>query len=122
MADPQRRAGLLQLQVNGEIQDAKGEFSYALGTPKRTAIIGVDGVHGYKEEPQVAFIEGMITDRLTLDVQALATITGATITLAIANGKTISLRQAWYAGDATVKTGEGEIAVRWEGRSGQEIS
>lgn len=122
MGDPQRRAGLLQLQVNGEIQDAKGEFSYSLGTPKRTAIVGSDSVHGYKEEPQVAFIEGMITDRLTLDVAALSTITGATITLALANGKTISLRQAWYAGDATVKTGEGEIVVRWEGKSGQEIS
>jgi hypothetical protein len=69
MAD-QRRAGLLQLKVNGEIQDAKGEFTYDLGQPKRTAIIGADGVHGYMEEPQVAFIEGKITDRGTLDVDS----------------------------------------------------
>jgi hypothetical protein len=122
MADSQRRAGLLQLQVNGEIMDAKGEFSYSLGTPKRTAIVGTDGIHGYKEEPTPAFIEGMITDRVTLDVAALSVITGATVTLALANGKTISLRQAWYAGDATVKSGESEIMVRWEGKSGQEIS
>ena len=121
MAD-QRRAGLLQLQANGEIQDAKGEFTYALGIPKREAIIGADGVHGYKETPTVAFIEGAITDRQTLDVAALAAGKDLTITLSLANGKVISLRSAWYAGDGTVKTGEGEIAVRWEGKSAQEIS
>lgn len=121
MAD-QRRAGLLQLQVNGEIQDAKGDFSYNLGKPKREAVIGADGVHGYMEKPQVCYIEGAITDRQTLDVAALANGRDLTVTLAMANGKTVVLRNAWYAGDGTVTTAEGEIAVRWEGKSAQEIS
>lgn len=121
MAD-QRRAGMIQLQINGEIQDAKGEFSYGLGTPKRTAIVGADSVHGYREEPQVAFIEGAITDRGTLDVAALATAKDVTVTLSLANGKVIVLRDGWYAGDGTAKTSEAEIAVRWEGKSAKEIS
>lgn len=121
MAD-QRRAGLIQVQVNGEIQDAKGEFSYNLGRPKRTAIVGSDGVHGYKEEPQVAFIEGMLTDRSTLDLDAVVTAKDQTVTVTLANGKMVALRDAWYAGDGTAKTGEGEVAVRWEGKSAEEIS
>lgn len=119
----QRRAGLLQLQINGEIFDAKGDFSYNLGSPKRESVVGSDAVHGYKEMPQVAFIEGAITDRSTLDVKSLVSADGVTVTLRLANGKTILLPDAWFAGDGNVGTGEGEIAVRFESRSqGQEIS
>lgn len=117
----QRRAGLIQLQVNGEIQDAKGSFSYNLGRPKREALVGSDAVHGYKEMPQVAFIEGAITDRGTLDVAAIATGRDVTVTLSLANGKMIVLRDAWFAGEATASTEEAEIPVRWEGANAEEI-
>lgn len=121
MAD-QRRAGLIQLQVGGVIQDAKGNFSYNLGLPKREAIPGADGIHGYKETTQVPFIEGAITDRGTLDLAVLAAGTGLTITLQLSNGKTIVLGNAWYAGEGTASTEEAEIPVRWEGQTGKEIS
>jgi hypothetical protein len=118
----QRRAGLIQLHINGETQDAKGSFSYNLGKPKREAIVGADGVHGFKETPQVAFIEGAITDRGNLDLAALATLTGATVTLSLANDKVVVLRDAWHAGDGTVSTEEAEIAVRFEGANAEEVS
>lgn len=118
----QRRAGLIQLQVDGEIQDAKGSFSYNLGHPKREAVVGSDGVHGYKETPQVAFIEGAITDRGTLDLEALVTGSDLTVTLTLGNDKVISLGGAWFAGEGTGSTEEGEIPVRWEGKIAKEIS
>lgn len=121
MAD-QRRAGLIQLQVDGAIFDAKGKFTYNLGLPKREPIVGSDGVHGYKETPQVAFIEGAITDRGTLDVAAMIKATDLTVTLKAGNGKTISLGQAWFAGDGNVDTEEAEIAVRWEANTAEEIT
>lgn len=117
----QRRAGIVYLKVNGEIQDAKGNFNYNLGKPKREAIVGADTVHGYKETPQVAFIEGEITDRGTLDLEALVTMDDATITLELSNGKVVVLHQAWFAGEGTVGSEEANIAVRWEGKSGEEI-
>lgn len=117
----QRRGGVIFLQLNGEIMDAKGSFSYNLGRPMREAIVGHDGVHGYKELPQVAFIEGEITDRGTLDVDALVKTEGATVTLELGNGKVIALRDAWFAGEGTGNTEEGNIAVRFEGKSGEEI-
>ena len=118
----QRRAGLIQLQVNGEIYDAKGSFSYNLGRPKREAMPGSDGIHGYKETPQVAFIEGAITDRGTLDVAAVVSGRDLTVTLTLGNDKVIVLRDAWFAGEGTASTEDAEIAVRWEGASAEEIS
>jgi len=42
------------------------------------------------------------------------------VTLQVANGKTIVLRNAWFAGEGTVQTEEGNIAVRFEGLSATE--
>lgn len=121
MAD-QRRAGSIQLKINGEIFDCKGNFTYGLGRPKREAIVGADAIHGYKEMPQVAFLEGAITDRGTLDLAALVTGRDVTVTLELANGKLIVLRDAWYAGEGSASTEEAEISVRWEGANAEEIS
>ncbi len=118
----QRRAGIIQLAINGEIYDAKGNFSYNLGAPKREAIIGSDKVHGFKEMPQVASLEGEITDRGTLDVSALVNLENATATLSLANGKVFVLQQAWYAGDGTIQSEEGNIQLLLHGISGEEIS
>lgn len=118
----QRVAGLIQLQTNGEVLRAKGEFSWNLGKPKRSAVVGSDGVHGYKEEPQVAFIEGAITDAGDIDGAALATLKDATVNLKLGNGKMIVLNKAVFAGDGTGKTGESEIGVRWEGDSAEEVT
>jgi hypothetical protein len=112
----QRRAGILFIKVNSAIYDAKGNFTYNLGIPKREAIVGADGVHGYKEMPQVAFVEGEFTDGIDLDLAALCKLDGVTVTLELANGKVITFRQAWFAGDGNVQTEEGNIAVRFEAK------
>lgn len=117
----QRRAGLIQLQIDGMIYSAKGNFTYNLGLPKREAIVGADGVHGYKETPQVPFIEGEITDWATLELAQLVATADATVTLKLANEKTINLQHAWYAGDGTGNTEEANIGVRFEGASNEEI-
>src|SRR5574340_429631 len=117
----QRRGGVISLQVNGELYEAKGDFTYNLGRPMREAIIGADAVHGFKETPQVAFVEGEITDRGTLDLDKLVTLEDATVTLQLANGKVIVLRDAWFAGEGTGNTGEGNIGVRFEGKDAEEV-
>jgi hypothetical protein len=116
-----RVAGTLFLAVNGTSIPAKGNFSVGFGSEKKTAVIGVSGIHGFKGETQVPFIEGTITNRSGLDVKALLAIEDATITLQFQGGKTLVLRQAWHAGDGTLNADEGEIAVRFEGLSLEEI-
>jgi len=114
MANPNRRAGIIFIKVDGDLLDAKGNFTYNLGQPMREAIVGADKIHGYKETPQVAMIEGEITDRGTLDFTELVGKDGITVTLDLANGKSLVLNDGWFAGEGSAQTEEANIAVRFE--------
>jgi hypothetical protein len=116
-----RVGGIIFLKSDGELFDAKGEFTYNLGVPKKEGVVGADTVHGYKETPQLPFIEGAITDRKDLDSEKLRKIKDATVTLELANGKVIVIREAWEASDGTGSSEEGELEVRFEGIRGEEI-
>jgi len=56
----ERVGGIIRFSIDGVQYRAKGNFSYMIGNPKREAVVGSDGVHGYKETPQALFIEGTI--------------------------------------------------------------
>lgn len=116
-----RVGGILFLKINGVQYRAKGNFSYNIGKPKREAVVGADGVHGYKEMPQTSFIEGEITDGKDLDLAALVTMDNVTATLEISNGKVIAVYEGWYAGEGTGNTEEGNIGLRIEGLRGEEV-
>lgn len=116
-----RVGGILQLKVDGELFQAKGEFTHNIGSPKREGVVGADEVHGYKETPQIPYIEGAVTDSSDLDLESLTTVDDATVTLQLANGKVVVLREAWYAADGAVSSEEGEIEVRFEGIRGEEV-
>lgn len=118
----QRRGGTIAVKIDGVVQLAKGSWSYNLGRAKREPIVGADGIHGYKESPQPAYIEGEITDRADLDLAALVDATASTVTLELANGKVIVLRDAAFTGDGTASSDEGAIAVRFDGSSADEIA
>ena len=122
MPPNQRIGGIINIQVNGVLLDAKGAFEYDLGGVTRETVAGVDGIHGYTEKPKAAFIDGTITDRGNLDLKALANGKNQTVTLKLANRKTVVLRNGWYVGDATGNTEQSEIKVRWEGASAQEFT
>lgn len=111
-----RRAGKIYLKVDGVQRDAKGKFSYNLGIGKREPIVGADGIHGYKETPQVPFVEGAITDSVDLDLAAFLSADNVTVTLELANGKTVVFANAWSASEGKVECEEGEVPVRFESR------
>jgi hypothetical protein len=113
--------GILSFEVNAVKYRAKGTWTYNLGEPVRTAIVGADGVHGFKEEPQVPFIEGAITDGRSMKILDLLRSEDITGTLHLRNGKVIVIRGAWSAGENTVDTEESEVAVRFEGMGAVEV-
>lgn len=121
MAGNKRVGGIISLKIDGDMYFAKGDFTYNLGRPKKEGVVGSDRVHGYKEVPQIPFVEGEITDRAEMSLEALLDIADATITLELANSKVIVLREAWYANEGTGNTGEGNIPVRFEGMSAEEV-
>lgn len=114
MAADSRVGGIIFVKVDGEQLQAKGEFTWNLGEPKREGVVGQDSVHGYKEEPQIPFVEGSITDNSELNMQRLVLVKDATVTLDLANGKTIVWRKAFYAAEGNTTTGEGEHEIRFE--------
>lgn len=121
MSTINRRAGIVYLRVNGVLYEAKGNFSHNINPTKKEAMLHTAGVSGYKETPQAPYIEGEITDSRDLSLSDLFGADDVTVTLQEGNGKTVVLRNAWFAGDGTVGTEEANIAVRWEGLSGEEI-
>lgn len=116
-----RIGGKIFVKSDGQQYRAKGSWTFNLGVDKREGIAGSDSVHGYKEMPVVPFIEGTITDSADLSLEALFKTKDATITLELANGKIISLTDAWFSGDSNVTTEEGEIDARFEGLNAEEI-
>ena len=116
-----RVGGILKVKVDGQRLQAKGEFTYNVNKTKRESVVGQDTVHGFKEEPKALFIEGAITDSDELSLSDVQGLRDATATLDLANGKTIVLREAFYAADGDVTTSEGEIQFRLEGIDGEEI-
>lgn len=117
------RAGIIQFKVNSDIVDVKGAVTYSLGFNTREAIVGHDRVHGYKEMPTAPFCEMELTDSSDLSLEFLANITSATLTLGLANGKTIVFRKAFCTNPdgLSVNTEEGAISVRFEAESADEI-
>jgi len=116
-----RVSGIIELKTNGEIQNAKGSFTYNLGRLKKEMIVGQDRVHGYKALPQVPFIEGEITDRGSLNLETFMDADDVTVTLSLANGKVIVLKEGVYAADGDGSTEEANIQARWEGMSCEEV-
>jgi len=121
MTNPNRLAGTVYFKVNSIQYPAKGNFKYNLGKPKREAVIGADGVHGFTEKEQVPFIEGEITDNSDFDLEKLVMIDNATVTLELANGKVIVLSEAWYANEGDAETEEANIPVRFEGKKAKPL-
>ena len=105
-----RRGGVIFFKIDSVLRDAKGNFTYNMGAPKREALINADlSIAGYKEMGQVPFIEGEITDSRDLILSDFLNIENATLTLELANGKVFTLRNAWFAADGNVQTEEGNI-------------
>ena len=117
-----RVGGIIFVKVDGEQLQAKGEFTYNLGVPKREVVVGSDEVHGFSEKPQAPMLEGAITDSDELDVKTILSLRDSLATLDLANGKTFVLREAFYAGDGNIKTDEGEIEFKLNGTEAEEIS
>lgn len=114
--------GLAYLKADGISIAAKGDYSYNTGQMKRQVIVGIDEPHGVTENIQVPFIEGMTSDISDVDIEAIKNIKDATVELQLNNTKTFVLRNAFYCSEGDHTTAEGEVALRFEGLSGEVVT
>jgi hypothetical protein len=117
-----RIAGVAYLKYDGRQLPIKGNWKVGFNKLKREGIAGQDRVHGYKEMPDVPFMEGQVSTTAELSLPTLLAVTDATVTLELANGKTYVLRNAWTAQGYEIESEEGQISVRFEGMDIDEIS
>ena len=118
MADNTNRlAGVAYLSVDGQSYMLSGDLSYSAASLKRDTLGGQDRIHGYSEAPRAPFISGTLRDAGSLTVQSFNDMTNVTITLELANGKTVIGRNMWTVEAQEVKTTEGTFEVKWEGFS-----
>lgn len=113
--------GTIYVRIGGEQQWAAGDWEYTLGLRKREPVMLTDRLAGYAETPQTAMLKGTVIDHDGLDVAALLRLTDATITLDLANGKSVVFTQATQTGEGTIKANSGEIAVEFTAVSAEEV-
>jgi len=118
--DSKRLAGTAYLSVDGASYMLTGDLAYSVSSLTRESLVGQDGVHGYSEKPKVGHIVATVRDSSGLSVADINAMTNVTVTLELANGKTVIGRNMWTVEDQEVKTMEGSFEVRWEGASVEE--
>jgi hypothetical protein len=114
--------GTILLSVDGVRYRAKGEFTYNLGGYTRTTVMGHTGPEGFKVEAREPMLEGSITDSKDFSIGTdLYKVDDATILLELANGKSVTFKNAWYSGSGDIKTSEGDINFKFSALSAKEI-
>jgi hypothetical protein len=118
MDNTNRLAGIAYIALGGQNYMLSGELAYSPGTIERESLVGQDRVHGYAEKPRAPFISGSFRDAGTLTVANFNAMTNVTVTLELANGKTVIGRNMWTVEAQEVKTPEATFEVKFEGFSG----
>jgi len=117
-----RIAGVAYVKYDGKALPIRGGWTVGFNRIKREGISGQDAVHGYKEMPQVPYIEGDVSTTAEVSLETIEGITDATVQLEHANGKVYVLRNAWTADAYEADTEEGKLKVKFEGLDIDEIS
>lgn len=117
----QRIAGVAYLMVNNNPVALRGNFTVSPSEWERTMIAGQDWVHGYQELPRVPYIEGDISTMPGLMMEDLEGDVDITVVAQLANGHQYTLTQAVCRAGFEINTRDGQIRIRWEGVTCEEI-
>jgi hypothetical protein len=112
--------GVAYLWADGIQLRVRGDFKVQAMNFQMEGVAGQDGVHGYKRVPIIPEVSANVSDDGSLSIQTLATMTNATITIELDNGKVYVYQQAWFNGPAELDTGEGQIPVKFQSRTAYE--
>jgi Phage tail tube protein len=108
-------AGIATLAVAGVVQQLAGPAVYSPATVKREAMIGPDGFHGWKETPVLPYAKVSIRDAGDMTVADFNAMRNITLTLNLANGKTVVGRNMGTTETVEVDTDEAKFELRFEG-------
>lgn len=123
MADNTNRlAGTAYVTIDGVSSSITGEGTYHCSGTKRETLMGADGYHGYSENPVQGKIGWKGRNSGGLSISALNEASNVTVTLVLANGKTVLGRNMTRVGDAIeVSTDDATFTIDFEGPDVSEI-
>ena len=122
MANTPRVAGVTKVTLDGEAFRVKGSVEIVYSDVKREAVVGLDGFHGYKEEPKACSIKLDLTVGPELSLSRLKTVTNSTVVCEGPTGATFVLANAVFDGDGAYDPGEGKLSAMLFGSSIRELA
>lgn len=114
--------GTAYLKTNGQQYKLRGNLTYFAGSLEREDVVGMDGVHGYKEMPKAPFVQADLTDAPNLDAKQFETMTDVTVSIQLGNGKQFILSNAWCTQAPEMDASEGQGTVRFVGLRGEVLT
>lgn len=116
-----RVAGVAFVKVDGVQYALQGNATVNFSEAQREAMVGADGVHGFKEVPQAPSIAITLTRTPDCSLETLKRIANSTVTLEASDGKTYVLTEAFQSGELSYAVIEGTLPVTFHGRTCREI-
>lgn len=114
-----RISGTCFIKVDGTQLEVKGNIETPVSAFSREAIMGLNGVAGYKETAKRPFVKLDAIVTPDFPITLLQTGTAMTITVEFANGKVFTLSSAFMEGDGNDVNGEdGSISLEFSGITG----
>lgn len=122
MSTKNRIGGITSLDIDGTTYQVRGNASVNLGQPKREGVVGLDGVHGYTEKPQMPSGSCEISDTKDISIKdKILNMTASTITFVFGNGKIYFFEEAWFEGDGNIESEEGKLNFEFGAMFGDEL-
>ncbi|BCF88671.1 MULTISPECIES: phage tail tube protein [Paraburkholderia] len=110
-----RIAGTAYLSVDGVSYPVAGDFEYDPSERARESLTGQDTVHGFSEKPKVGSIKATLRDMGGLSLKQINQMDDVTVTVELANGKTVIGRNMWTVNPQGAKAEDATFPVEWEG-------
>jgi len=123
MARTKPIGGYAEVRFNGNVMEFRSELTWNFQTFVKKGVAGRDGrVHGHLVEPQVPYIEGEFTHSGQYKTADLEAIVNATVTARLADGRVLTLRGAYVAGEIAPQGDDAKVKIRFEGEAGEELA
>lgn len=111
-----KTAGTCYVKVDNTQLAVAGEVTHNLGQrATRETVTGLNGPVGFVEQIITPFVEVEVHDVAGIDLEALADVEDATITVENANGKVGTLSHAWQVNSVDKAASTGTATLRFEG-------
>jgi hypothetical protein len=115
--------GYSEIRFNGNLLEFRSELTWNFQKAIKKGVAGRDGrVHGFTVEPHVPFIEGDFTHSGRYKIADLEAIADAVVTSRLADGRVLTLRGAFVAGEIAPTGDDAKVKIRFEGEDGEELA